>query len=472
MSNESTLKISRREFLRIAALGAGAAIMAACAPSAPATSVPSQPAVPTSVPPTQAPAAAAPTFTVPPVVQTNTQVTWWRSLTGSNGDMLEAMVKDFNASQKAVTVKSEYQGVYADLRDKLSAAVAAGPTAIPDVVMLSTNNYTAFARNKVLEPLEAYLKSSSPLDLADFYPLVESGRMNGSLYSLPQAVSTPVFYYNEDALKKAGFDGPPKTWDDFFDVYSPKLTVKDGAGKTQVYSFDFDADNSFWWQQSYVWSYGGKLDDDQWNVYLDSPEVIDFLTRMQKLFQNGQAILPTAATGNDVTIFGNGNAAMMIQSTGILVRIDDAAGGRFKAGVAFMPEGPKGRKIPFGGAGISIMANAKPEKKQAAWEFIRWLQQPQQIARWTTASGYLPYTKQSATAMADVLAKDSRRKVAVAQLEYSRGNSPTQTVPRVNDPFYDAMIQICNLKADPKVIMPQIQKQAQAILIQDGFKKP
>lgn len=476
MSNQTTLKISRREFLRIAAVTAGAAIIAACAPTPAAPVVPNQPAAaPTSIPPappTSIPPTVAPAVTVPPVVQTNTQVTWWRSLTGSNGDMLEAMVKDFNASQKAVTVKSEYQGVYADLRDKLSAAVAAGPTATPDLVMLSTNNYTAFARNKVLEPLDAYLKGSSPLDLADFYPLVDAGRMNGSLYSLPEAVSTPVFYYNEDAIKKAGFDGPPKTWDDFFDVYSPKLTVKDAAGKTQVYAFDFDADNSFWWQQSYVWSYGGKLDDDQWNVYLDSPEVIDFLTRMQKLFQSGGAILPTAATGNDITIFGNGNAAMMIQSTGILVRIDDAAGGRFKAGVTQMPMGPKGRQIAFGGAGVSIMANAKPEKKQAAWEFIRWLQQPQQIARWTTASGYLPYTKASAAAMADVLAKDSRRKIAVDQLAYSRSNSPTQTVPRVNDPFYDAMIQICNLKADPKVIMPQIQKQAQAILIQDGFKKP
>jgi sn-glycerol 3-phosphate transport system substrate-binding protein len=142
--------------------------------------------------------------------------------------------------------------------------------------------------------------------------------------------------------------------------------------------------------------------------------------------------------------------------------------GDASAGVATCLRDPK--DFSFDGRRGSPSWQA-PEKKQAAWEFIKWLQQPAQIARWATASGYLPYTKKSAAAMADVLAKDSRRKIAVDQLTYSRKNSPSQTVPRANDPFYDAMLQIMNLKADPKVIMPQIQKQVQAILVQDGFKK-
>ncbi len=459
----SLKNLTRREFLRTIAVASVGAIASACVPITPAPS--------STSPQVSAPTTAAPQVTVAPAAQGNVPVTWWRSLTGTNGDMLEAMVKDFNASQSRVTIKSEYQGVYADLRDKLTAAVAAGGSALPNMVMLSTNNYNAFARSKNLEPLDNYVKGANGLDLTDFYPLVDGGRQGGVLYALPVAVSTPVFYYNIDALQKAGFDGPPKTWDDFFDVYAPKLTVKDANGKTSVFGFVVDADGSWWWQQSYIWGYGGKLDDDQWNPYFDSKEVIDFLTRMQKLFQNGQAILPTSATGNDLTIFGNGQAAMLIQSTGVLVRIDDAAGGRFKAGVAYMPSGPVQRQIASGGAGLAIMAAAPAEKKQGAWEFIRWMQQPAQVARFAVASGYLPFTKASAAAMSDTLGKDPRRKIAVDQLTYSRTNSPTQTVPRAADPFYDAMLQVFNLKADPKVIMPQVQKQAQQVLVQEGLRK-
>jgi ABC-type glycerol-3-phosphate transport system substrate-binding protein len=126
MSSNGTLNMSRREFIKIAAGSAGALIMAACAPAVTPTPIP--PPTQVSVPGAVATAVptAAPAVTVPPTIAANVPVTWWRSLTGTNGEMLEAMVKDFNASQKAVTVKSEYQGVYADLRDKLSAAVAAG----------------------------------------------------------------------------------------------------------------------------------------------------------------------------------------------------------------------------------------------------------------------------------------------------------------------------------------------------------
>jgi len=86
-------------------------------------------------------------------------------------------------------------------------------------------------------------------------------------------------------------------------------------------------------------------------------------------------------------------------------------------------------------------------------------------------SGYLPFTKKAADAMADVMAKDPRRKVAVDQLQFSRGQSPIQTLPRAVDIYYDAMVQVMNLKADPKVSMPQIQKQIQQIIVEEGLKK-
>jgi sn-glycerol 3-phosphate transport system substrate-binding protein len=404
------------------------------------------------------------------VVKGKIEVTWWRSLSGANGTALEDMVKRFNASQDRVTIKSEYQGEYAALRDKLTAAVAAGGSALPDCAMLADVIYLPFARNKNLEPLDDFAKGSNGVNLSDYYPVVDRGRVNNVLYQLPIGVSTPVFYYNEDALKKAGLNGPPKTWDQFFNEYVPKATVKEG-GKTTMYGFTFLANVDWWWQQSIVWMHGGDLVDDKWNAMLDSPQVIDFLTRFQKLFKEEHAYIPTQADGSATAYFGSGRGAMMVESTGVIGRLDDTIKGAFKAGVAYLPEGPAGRKVPTGGCGICILAGVAPEKKQAAWEFIRWLQQPEQIAFFNGVSGYLPFTKASATAMADVFNKDPRRKIASEQMAWSRGQSPLQGVPRAVDIYFDAMLQVFRSGADPKTLMPQVQKQVQAILVEEGLKK-
>src|SRR3546814_3829534 len=59
-------------------------------------------------------------------------------------------------------------------------------------------------------------KAGDPINPADFLGAVASyySSSDGKLVSMPFNSSTPVFYYNKDAFKKAGLDAekPPKTW--------------------------------------------------------------------------------------------------------------------------------------------------------------------------------------------------------------------------------------------------------------------
>jgi ABC-type glycerol-3-phosphate transport system substrate-binding protein len=169
-TNSSSRKLTRREFIRLAAGFSGAALLASCAPApAPATTAPtSAPAAAATAVPAATKAAvatSAPAATTAPVAKAPVEITWWRSLAGTNGTELEAMVKDFNASQSAIIVKQEYQGVYADLRDKLTAAAAAGASAMPDVVLLADTMYRNFAVNKRLEPLDDLIMGPTALTL-------------------------------------------------------------------------------------------------------------------------------------------------------------------------------------------------------------------------------------------------------------------------------------------------------------------
>ena len=405
----------------------------------------------------------------PARAQQRTTVVWWRSLSGRTGDAYDELAKRFNDGQSRVRVQVEYQGEYGPLRDKFTAAAVAGGSALPDLVMMADMGFPPFARNQVLEPLDDLAKGSAGVDLGDYFGVVQRGVVNGKLYQLPLGVSTPIFYYNQEAVKAAGLAGPPKTWDELLNVYIPKLTRQEG-GRTTTHGFAFLANVDWWWQQSYVWMHGGKLSDEQWNVYLDSPQVIEFLSRFQKCFQAGQAYIPTQAEGGTVAYFGSGKAAMMVESTGVIGRLADVVGTRFTPAVAYLPQGPAGRMVPTGGNGVSIVAGRSADKKQAAWEFIRFTQRPEQVAFIAQATGYIPFTKSASAAMKDFLAREPNRRVAVEQVAWSRPQSNIQTVARAVNSYYDAMLQVLQGNVDPRKLMPQVQQEVRKVLVEEGFR--
>ena len=405
----------------------------------------------------------------PAHAQQRTTVVWWRSLSGRTGDAYDELAKRFNDSQSRVRVQVEYQGEYGPLRDKFTAAAVAGGSALPDLVMMADMGFPPFARNQVLEPLDDLIKGAAGVDLADYFGVVERGVINGKYYQLPLGVSTPILYMNQEAAKSAGLTSPPKTWDELLNVYVPKLTKQEG-GRTTLHGFAFLANVDWWWQQSYVWMHGGKLSDEQWNVYLDSPQVIDFLSRFQKTFQAQQAHIPTQAEGGTVAYFGSGKAGMMVESTGVIGRLADVVGQRFTPAVAYLPQGPSGRMVPTGGNGVSIVAGRSADKKQASWEFIRFTQRPENVAFIAQATGYIPFTKAASAAMKDFLAKEPNRRVAVEQMAWSRPQSNIQTVARAVNLYYDAMLQVLQGSADPRKLMPQVQQDVRKVLVEEGLR--
>jgi len=455
MKTEGTSKLSRRHFLRVMAGTAGALAVAACAQ-------------PTPVPPAKPTAAAAPQATAPvvatqPPAKVKTKITWWRSLGGATGATIDGMVQDFNSSQDETEVVAEFQGEYEPLADKFLAAIAARST--PDMVMLSDVGHQTFSRKGVLEQLDPLFAGTRKIDVSEYYGVAKRGIVNGKYYQLPFGVSTPVMYYNADAVKAAGLSGPPQTWDDMFNVYLPKLTV---PGKMAGLSYGH---LNFWWQQSFIWGYGGKVSDPQYNVYVDTPEMHDFVGRAQKALKTGQAHIATAAEGSIIGYFGSNKAAIAFDSTGAIARVDTVVEKRFDAQVAFIPGGPAGRKVATGGNGLSILAGLPADKRAAAWHFIWWIQQPKQIAFFDSKTGYLPFSKSMAAFIAADLEKDPRRKVAVEQLTYSQPESEIYEVKRAFDTFRDTFANLVESQGDAKVVLPKLQKDLETIIKEEGLKK-
>ena len=134
------------------------------------------------------------------------------------------LTDDFNASRSDVQVTLEHVGVYAQAAEKLTAVLAANTP--PDVMMLTVDTFMpGFARLGALQPLDDYAKADKSARFDTYVPgFIKNGTVNGKLYQLPLARSTPVLYFNKDHFRAAGLpETAPGTWDQVLDA-AQKLT--------------------------------------------------------------------------------------------------------------------------------------------------------------------------------------------------------------------------------------------------------
>ncbi len=152
-----------------------------------------------------------------------TEVQWWHAMGGTNGERVNKIAADFNATQSEYKVVPVYKGNYTET---MTAAIAAfRAKEHPHIVQVfEVGTATMMAAKGAILPVEQMMnEAGEPFDKSDYLPAVISYYQTpqGELLSMPFNSSTPVLWYNADALKAAGAE-PPKTWDDVKSV-SKKL---------------------------------------------------------------------------------------------------------------------------------------------------------------------------------------------------------------------------------------------------------
>src|ERR1051326_7325818 len=159
-----------------------------------------------------------------------TEIHWWPAMTGHLNAALVTLAKQFNESQSEYEIKPLNKGGYAET---LTAAIAAyrqkNPPHIVQVFEVGTQ--TMMLSGAVYPVWELMRDNEIKIDWNDFIkPVVGYYTKDGKLYSMPFNSSTPIFYYNKDAFKKAGLDPekPPKTWQDV-EAYARKIIAAGGA---------------------------------------------------------------------------------------------------------------------------------------------------------------------------------------------------------------------------------------------------
>ncbi|TAM76914.1 MAG: extracellular solute-binding protein, partial [Candidimonas sp.] len=145
-----------------------------------------------------------------------TDISFWHAMQGPLGDRLNSIVDQFNKSQSDYVVHAVYKGTYAEAMNAGIAAFRGGNA--PDILQVFEVGTATmmYAKGAIVPVQELSEKVGDPINPKDFLGAVASYYSSpaGKLVSMPFNSSTPVFYYNKDAFKKAGLDPqkPPKTW--------------------------------------------------------------------------------------------------------------------------------------------------------------------------------------------------------------------------------------------------------------------
>ena len=192
------------------------------------------------------------------------EVLWWHNHTGSRDEQLAEMVADYNASNECgITIDSQSQGGYNEIRDKVNASISAGEA--PAALIVGYQNDQAFYQlNEGLADLNTYVDDPhwglTEEERADFF----SGFFNQSVHAafdnqrlgFPPNRSIEVMYYNQSWLEELGFEGPPTTPDEFKEMACAAAAANgDGTGG-YILRDDASAcscvDLGLWWRRTWT----------------------------------------------------------------------------------------------------------------------------------------------------------------------------------------------------------------------------
>lgn len=381
--------------------------------------------------------------------------------------LIDAYAADFEKANPAIKVKPIYAGTY---QETIVKALTAHKSGTPPVtsVLLSTDMFTLIDEEAIV-PFDDFVKTDDDKKwLAGFYPgFMENSQTGGKTWGIPFQRSTIVLYWNKDLFKEAGLDPekPPQNWAEHLE-FAQKLTKRDAAGNvtqwgTQIPSSGFP----YWLFQALTTEADAILMNPAGNAtFYDKPGVVEALQYWIDLAQKHKVHPPGIVEwGTTPRDFFEKKVAMMWTTTGNLTNVRTNA--KFPFGVAMLPA-HKRRGSPTGGGNFYISKKATPAQQQAAFQFIKWITQPERAAQWSIDTGYVAVSKAAyeTEAMKKYVVEFPPAAVARDQLEFAVAELSTHENQRVTKALNDGLQAALTGTKTAQKAMEDAQAEAERIL--------
>ena len=377
----TSLKLSRRDFLRISAmLGVSTAIpgvLGACTPAA------SEPA---------------------------------ELLMGfDDNPFWQAQAAAF-AEQTGINVTIETIP-FMQIHDKYLTSFMAGGGEY-DLVPVRDDNVAEWGPKGWLKPLDSLITDEIKAQHFDgAFDYLTSG---GSIYGVPRYVFLWQFYYNTELFEKAGLSGPPTTWADLQE-YALAMTNGDEYGFITSYGTAYSAVSVFTIRlraEGGDFLPGGK-------PAFNTPEGIAALKDLVALGESGGLDPNSFATGTEVNtmdLFLQGKVGMTLGIPFTMSQANNPDMSKVvgKVGVGLMPGSVVKSASLSELAGIGMTATS--ENDEPSWEYIKYVTSAEEQKKMALANGLIP-TNLETLADADLAEQHPAVAVAGEQMKYPMGQA-------------------------------------------------
>jgi multiple sugar transport system substrate-binding protein len=300
-----------------------------------------------------------------------------------NGELLRRFEQDSGIRVDVVTFPGD------TLVQRITTELVSGRPSF-DVLSISDAIWTESLVRHV-EPLDPFVsRAAPPGGLTDFSPaMIQHFRVpqtqSGTIYGLPQRMGSGILFYRTDLLQEAGV-GAPQTLEQYYEAAKKIAALPGVAGRQDFHPIIFQGIQS---QQGvldwYDWAApaGGELltPPDWRQAAFNAAPGKRALELRRRLIQErlvNQGVL-SLSFDDAINAMAQGRAAMSIMFFAYWARLADPQSSTVvgKIGYAPAPRDP-GVEFAYPARGWALMIARASQRKDPAWEFVRWLTAPEQ----------------------------------------------------------------------------------------------
>ncbi len=323
-----------------------------------------------------------------------TEIQWWHAMGGANGERVDKIAADFNATQSDYKIVPVYKGNYTETMTAAIAAFRAGEQ--PAIVQVfEVGTASMMAAKGAIYPVEQLMADmGESFDKSGYLPAVISYYQtpDGQLLSMPFNSSTPVLWYNKDALDAAGAK-VPATWDEMKET-AQKLVDN---GMKCGFSFGWQSwvmiENYSAWHNLPIGTRENGFAGFDTELTFNNDAVVNRLQAVADM-QEGNLFVYGGRRGDSLPMFTNGECGMWMNSSAYYGGIKKQA--KFNFGQTMLPldtaVADKPQNSIIGGATLWVLAGKSKEEYQGVAKFLKYLSTPEVQAWWHQETGYVPIT--------------------------------------------------------------------------------
>ncbi len=361
-----------------------------------------------------------------------------------------------------VDIVFSFEGGYGDVKTKLLNTIEGGGDLPALAIMLATDIYDL--RNaEAIQPLDDYASEEYLSDFAEtwmlnsYYDYDYDG--TSELYGIPFQRSTVLLYYNQDLLAENELEAP-SNWEELA-ATAETLTNDDRWGILIPNSWPY------WVFQPFAAGAGENIvSDSDVEVNFNNDGVIGALDYWVALYEEYGATPEGVQNnwGDAPGAFTDGNAAMIVHSTGSLPGILDRAD--FEVGVSAIP-GAEGDAFTVSGGGNLYMVNGiDDDTAAAAWRFVEWITMPENTVDWSINTGYIN-TRVSGfelDAWQEYIAENPQAADAAATIDVAVREFSVQELGEVRNILHAHILNVLNGEETSAEAMEAAQSEADELL--------